>query len=237
MSQINNLRNGHKSNTKFNKIMNYPLEFYKTKVQNDTRILQAEILEDILKKHFNFDKIECIETGCSSGNYDDFGIYLSKLCELNSGKFITVDISEDKINESKKLYLENIGEFDSEFYTMDSVDFLKKYEGSPNLVHLDSWDLDLLNPIPSMLHCWLEFNEIKDKMPSGSICLIDDNYFKNTWVNYHDMINGVITVNNNLSVIGNTLIDKLITTGESTFNNNVTINNNTLLNTLINGVY
>ena len=38
--------------------MKYPLEFYKTKVQNDTRILQAEILEDILKKHFNFDKIE-----------------------------------------------------------------------------------------------------------------------------------------------------------------------------------
>lgn len=173
--------------------MKYPLEFYKTKVQNDTRILQAEILEDILKKHFNFDKIECIETGCSSGNYDDFGIYLSKLCELNSGKFITVDISEDNINKSKKLYSENVGEFDSEFHIMDSVDFLKKYEGSPNLVHLDSWDLDLLNPISSMLHCWLEFNEIKDKMPSGSICLIDDNYFKNTWVNFHEMVDGVMT--------------------------------------------
>jgi len=51
-------------------------------------------------------------------------------------------------------------------------------KASPNLVHLDSWDLDVKNPVPSMLHGWLEFQAIKDKMPSGSICIIDDNFME-----------------------------------------------------------
>ena len=78
-------------------------------------------------------------------------------------------------------------------YVSDSVKFLEEYNGNPNLVHLDSWDLDMTNPVPSMLNGWLEFVAIKDKMPSGSIILVDDNYMKGTWVNWNIMKDGQYT--------------------------------------------
>lgn len=173
--------------------MSNSLEFFKDYIlssSNDTvRIQQAEILDKLLTEEFNFDYIECIETGCASGGYDNFGVYLSKYCKDNNGKFTTVDISENNISKSKKLYNDVIGNNNNEYYINDSISFLKQYNGSPNLVHLDSYDLDIMNPLPSMLHHWLEFEAIQDKMPSGSLLLIDDNYFKGTVIYWHILVN------------------------------------------------
>ena len=174
--------------------MSDSFEFFKNYIltgSNDTvRIQQAEILDKLLTEEFNFDYVECIETGCASGGYDNFGVYLAKYCNDNNGKFSTVDISEDYINRSKVLYHDVIGNNSNEYFVNDSVSFLKSYEGKPNLVHLDSYDLDVLNPLPSMLHHWLEFEAIQDKMPSGSILMIDDNFFKGTVIYWHILMNG-----------------------------------------------
>ncbi len=83
--------------------------------------------------------------------------------------------------------------FNVNHHCLDSVNFLKSYQGSPNLVHLDSWDLDLTNPVPCMLHGWLEFEAIRDKMPPGSIILVDDNYMRGTWVEWNFMRDGNFT--------------------------------------------
>jgi hypothetical protein len=177
--------------------MSDSFEFFKNYIlsnSNDTvRIQQAEILDKLLTEEFNFDYIECIETGCASGGYDNFGVYLAKYCKDNNGKFSTVDISEDYINKSKILYHDVIGENNNEYVVSDSIKFLQSYNGIPNLVHLESYDLDLLNPLPSMLHHWLEFEAIQDKMPSGSLLLIDDNFFKGTFVSWYILNNGVHT--------------------------------------------
>jgi hypothetical protein len=177
--------------------MSDSFEFFKNYIlsnSNDTvRIQQAEILDKLLTEEFNFDYIECIETGCASGGYDNFGVYLAKYCKDNNGKFSTVDISEDYINKSKILYHDVIGENNNEYVVSDSIKFLQSYNGIPNLVHIDSYDLDLLNPLPSMLHHWLEFEAIQDKMPSGSLLLIDDNFFKGTFVSWYILNNGVHT--------------------------------------------
>jgi len=177
--------------------MSDSFEFFKNYIlsnSNDTvRIQQAEILDKLLTEEFNFDYIECIETGCASGGYDNFGVYLAKYCKDNNGKFSTVDISDDYINKSKILYHDVIGENNNQYVVSDSIKFLQSYNGIPNLVHLDSYDLDLLNPLPSMLHHWLEFEAIQDKMPSGSLLLIDDNFFKGTFVSWHLLNNGVHT--------------------------------------------
>jgi hypothetical protein len=177
--------------------MSNSFEFFKNYIltgSNDTvRIQQAEILDKLLTEEFNFDYIECIETGCASGGYDNFGVYLAKYCKDNNGKFSTVDISDDYINKSKILYHDVIGENNNQYVVSDSIKFLQSYNGIPNLVHLDSYDLDLLNPLPSMLHHWLEFEAIQDKMPSGSLLLIDDNFFKGTFVSWYILNNGVHT--------------------------------------------
>ena len=158
------------------------------------RMEQAKTLSLILEKYFNFDKIECIETGASQ-NFSDgcFGLYLCDLVDSTNGVFHSVDINENLIKNSKTLFEKYYPNTNINHYVSDSVTFLKNYDGNPNLVHLDSKDLDLINPIPSMLHGWLEFEAIKDKMPSGSICIIDDNFMKGTWVDWMVYWHGELT--------------------------------------------
>ena len=173
--------------------MSSSLTFFKSRIDNPIRIKQAEILDSILEEHFNFSYVECIETGCSYGGYDDFGTYLGHYTKENHGKLSTADIIPESIEKSKKFYEELFSDLEVDFYAGDSINFLNSFEGNPNLVHLDSWDLEIPNPLSSMLHGWLEFSAIKDKMPSGSICIIDDNYLKGTVV-YWDIFNDGVHV-------------------------------------------
>ena len=170
------------------------LDFYKSITPKRSK--QADSVYEALKEHFKFETVECIETGASQ-NLDDgcFGLYLAKIVQSKGGSYHSVDIYEDIVNKSKLIFEKYIPELKINHYISDSVKFLEDYKGSPNLVHLDSWDLDLTNPIPSMLHGWLEFVAIKDKMVSGSIILVDDNFLKGTWVNWNEMINGQYTSN------------------------------------------
>lgn len=181
------------------------LDFYKS--ITDKRLEQTSTVYSALLSHFNFDKIECIETGASQ-NLDDgcFGIYLAKISESSGGVFSSVDIYEDIVNKSKLIFEKYIPGLKINHYVSDSVKFLEEYTGNPNLVHLDSWDLDITNPVPSMLHGWLEFVAIKDKMSSGSIILVDDNFLKGTWVNWNWIEDGQIinseVIDINYDIIG-----------------------------------
>ena len=170
--------------------MSNSLDFYKQHIDNPIRVKQAETLDSILNEHFKFDYVECIETGCSYGGYDDFGTYLGNFTQERNGKLSTVDIVPESIEKSKSFYKTLFPKLDVTFCSGDSVEFLNLYDGQPNLIHLDSWDLEIPNPVSSMLHGWLEFSAIKDKMPSGSICIIDDNYFNGTTVYWNILNNG-----------------------------------------------
>jgi hypothetical protein len=151
----------------------------------DRRRAQAKSVNECLEKYFDFDYIECIETGASQDKQDGcFGLFLAEVTKNNNGTYSSVDNNLETINKSKEFYNEFVPNFNINHYCEDSVKFLSEYKGKPNLVHLDSWDLNLKNPVPSMLHGWLEFEAIKDKMPIGSICVIDDNFLKNTWINW-----------------------------------------------------
>lgn len=168
------------------------LEFYNN--ITDKRYNQSQDVYKALNDHFYFDKVECIETGASSNLEDGcFGLYLAKIAESTGGLYHSVDIYKDIMDKSVDIFNNYIPGFIINYNISDSIKFLEEYSGSPNLVHLDSFDLDLTNPIPSMLHCWLEFVAIRDKMPSGSIIIIDDNFFKNSWVSWNIMFNNKYT--------------------------------------------
>jgi len=168
------------------------LEFYKKNVTNSAKAIEnAIIVDDILKHNFSFDYVECIETGVSNGLGDDnFGLYLGKFTEYFNGTMYSVDIDGERVDLSNKFIKSLIPNLTYESICKDSIEYLKEYDGRPNLVHLDSFDLDMFNPFPSMLHHWHEFLEIKDKMPIGSILMVDDNFFKNTKVSWHTFWNG-----------------------------------------------
>lgn len=168
------------------------LEFYKKNVTNSAKAIEnAIIVDNILKHNFNFDYVECIETGASNGLGDDnFGIYLGKFTENFNGIMNSVDIESERVDLSNNFIKSLIPNLSYKSTCKDSIEYLKEYDGRPNLVHLDSFDLDMFNPFPSMLHHWHEFLEIKDKMPIGSILMVDDNFFKNTKVSWHTFWNG-----------------------------------------------
>ncbi len=148
-----------------------------------SRTNQIEKLMDAIKNELDFEKIICIETGASQNIGDGcVGLFFAKLCKLTNGEFHSVDIDEDIVSKSKELYLNY--NLEAKHYTQDSVKFLEETSIIPNLIHLDSWDLDLKNPFPSALHGWREFIAIENKMPIGSIIIIDDNFFEGTWIRW-----------------------------------------------------
>lgn len=151
----------------------------------ENRISQAKSVLDAFNSNFNFEKIICIETGCSQ-EWDDglFGLFLGRSVRESGGSFHSVDIVDSYNQKSREIFSKFIPDLDLYSQTIDSVEFLKNTEIVPNLVHLDSMDLDMSNPLPSALHGWEEFISIKDKMPSGSIIIVDDNYLQGTWVDW-----------------------------------------------------
>ncbi len=170
-------------NNYYKEIGENSLIFYNEAIGNSLEDRKNQILcfLQIFSEFFEFPTIECIETGASQHREDGcFGALLAKMCQSSGGIFHSVDTDSEVLKKSVKLYQSIFPDFRINHHLEDSVEFLKRYPGSPNLVHLDSWDLDLKNPVPAMLHGWLEFDAIRDKMPSGSLCLVDDNFLKGT---------------------------------------------------------
>lgn len=136
-------------------------------------------------------RLEVIETGASQNLSDGcFGLLFAHLCSLSNSVMQSVDLDPDITRLSQEMYHKYIPEFQVKNSTNDSIEFLKNYDGSPTLVHLDSWDLDIYNPEPSMLHGFMEFLEIKDKMESGSYIIVDDNFFRGTLIYWNIFVDG-----------------------------------------------
>jgi len=153
---------------------------------------------DILETHFHFDTIHCIETG-GSHNWADgvVGYYFAYLANQTNGQFYSVDIDPNLESEVYNVYQSIDPNLKITHVTDDSLNLLKNSPFIPNLVHLDSWDVNLKDPLPSALHGWREFEAIESQMPVGSIIIIDDNWYKGwwvEWVTHHSPIE-IITIN------------------------------------------
>jgi hypothetical protein len=153
---------------------------------NNTRIEQLTKLTKILNEHFPFDTINCIETGGSQSWLDGMvGYYFAHLSHNTGGKFISVDINPDHEDKVYKAYSDLDPNIEITHITDDSLNLLKNPPYIPNLVHLDSWDVNLKDPLPSALHGWREFEIIESQMPVGSIIIIDDNWYQGSWVEWY----------------------------------------------------
>lgn len=152
---------------------------------NERRIEQLTRLTDVLEKRFPFKKIWALETGGSQSWADGMvGYYFAYLANQTNGKFTSVDLNPELEEKVYNAYANIDPELKITHFTNDSVNFLKHPPYIPNLVHLDSWDVNLKDPLPSALHGWREFEAIESLMPVGSIIIIDDNWYKGGWVEW-----------------------------------------------------
>ena len=110
-----------------------------------------------------------IETGTSAWGTDSTRLWDSYIRKFG-GSFYSVDIRREasqrlKWQLSKKTQL----------IVNDSVDFLANQSNLPaDFYFLDSWDLDLTDPLPSAQHGLNEYLAIEPYLEPGNLILIDD---------------------------------------------------------------
>ena len=95
------------------------------KFRFENRIDQAKSVLDSFNDKFNFEKIVCLETGCSQ-NWDDglFGLFLGRAVKESGGSFYSVDISEEYNKKSGEIFSKFIPGLDYHSETFDSIEYL-----------------------------------------------------------------------------------------------------------------
>ena len=123
-----------------------------------------------------------IETGCQRQK-DDLGAGMStsifaEYIEKFGGKLITVDNNPEHLSRAKE-YITQWPEVECEFVESDSVKFLREYNGSCNLLYLDSYDYPIddneTEERCAQEHNFDEFLAIHKRLTSNTILLLDDN--------------------------------------------------------------
>lgn len=157
------------------------LDFYTSIPEvSDDRKEQAQKVASLIDLN-TLNRIEVIETGASQNLMDGcFGLLFAHLANLGGGSFASVDNDKGICDSSIEIFNRFLPDLDYKASVSDSIKFLERYEGSPTIVHLDSWDLNIFDPEPSMLHGFLEFQAIEGKMESGSYIVVDDNFMRGT---------------------------------------------------------
>lgn len=133
-----------------------------------------------------------IETGSSYAGIKSTNLFDSYVKKYG-GRLYSVDINAQLIQKIR-------GEFSeaTELICDDSVEFLNEfpinYPGvKPNLVYLDSMDIDWLAPEPAEVHGLNEYLAVKPLLQKGSLLLIDDTPSSPYWLDtregwYHDLV-------------------------------------------------
>jgi hypothetical protein len=110
-----------------------------------------------------------VETGTSAWGTDSTRLWDSYVRNFG-GSLVSVDIRKDA---SRRLKWQTSD--CTTFRVCDSVEFLGTRDTKPtDLYFLDSWDLDLNDPLPSAEHGLREFLAIKANLLPGNLLLIDD---------------------------------------------------------------
>jgi hypothetical protein len=125
-----------------------------------------------------------VETGSSAWGLDSsrlFDAYVSSF----GGEFWSVDLRVQPLLELRRKLTPN-----STLVCDDSVRFLERWVSEnpgrkADLVYLDSWDLDVEDPVPAAVHGLREFFAIAQALGGGSLLLIDDTPGSPEWVPAH----------------------------------------------------
>ena len=154
------------------------LKDYKKLIDNHFKFLAKygnmnKKLFEIAIGNFSSQSITFFETGSSANWGANSSLLFDSYVNKFGGKLITVDIREDA-----NRYLNSKFSKKSFSFIENSLDFIKTYDQSffktIDLVYLDSYDLDINNPEPSMNHCLQEFLLLDERIKVGSLIAIDD---------------------------------------------------------------
>jgi len=155
-----------------------------------------------------------IETGAMWSIQGAFTLVFADLIKnYTGGKIITIDISEEHLNRAK----ENTKDFSDviEYILSDSVEYLssltKETMSDIDLLYLDSFDLDALDPLPSEIHHLRELLAVYKHLRQDSIIGVDDNLMPGNWMEWRFPDGQVTRVEATNRIIGKgTLTDRYL---------------------------
>lgn len=131
---------------------------------------------ELFKKLFqnsNPHSLNIFETGSSANWGANSSLLFDAYVKIFGGKFVTVDLR----NTANK-YLNNRFSKFSKSYVDDSINFIKNtnqdFLKRLDVVYLDSYDLDINDPYPSMEHGLKEFLEIDKYISKDCLVAVDD---------------------------------------------------------------
>jgi len=170
-----------------------------TQLLKNSGITRLKYYEYIIEKLVNLNRpITVVETGTMWESLDNnMGAFTYIFGDLiknhTGGKLITIDISEQNINNCKEF----TKEFSKviEYVVSDSVTYLEGLNDEEvqqvDFFYFDSYDLHVPDPIPSQLHHYRELNAVYKRLRDDVYLAVDDNYLPNSWIRWDTYIDGV----------------------------------------------
>jgi hypothetical protein len=173
-----------------------------------TGVSRLNYYRNIIEKLVNLNKpITVVETGTMweplERNQGAFTLIFADLIKNHTGgKIITIDISEEHINnckESTKQFSDVI-----EYIVSDSVTYLESLNNEEvkqiDFIYFDSYDLNIKDAVPSQLHHYRELAAVYKRLNENVYIAVDDNYSPNTWVEWLSVMNGEIILKENIDI-------------------------------------
>ncbi len=102
------------------------------------------------------------DDGCSSFLFDQF-------INAHGGSFTSVDINENNCRHARSKISDK-----SKIICSDSIPFLWSYKEKVDMVYLDSYDIELNNPTPSMIHHMKELACLLKNFKQETLIVVDD---------------------------------------------------------------
>lgn len=155
----------------------------------ESHLSRLKFLEEVIPQLVALNQpLYCVETGAmhteSSQQAGSYTLMLATLIrDWTGGKLWTVDCDAGALEKCRRLTREFAGVI--EYVCADSVSFLAAqplaWVRRLNLVLLDSWDLDVFDPMPSQIHHLRELLAVVENL-RDCVVAVDDNFLPGCWV-------------------------------------------------------
>jgi hypothetical protein len=168
------------------------IEPYRNYLIESDSVNRMNYYDYVLNKLYLLNKpIIVVETGTMwNGLENNQGaftlIFADFIKNYTGGKIITVDISNDHMNNCRE-FTKDFSDV-IEYVVSDSVSYLKSLDDNfvseIDFIFFDSYDLHLLDPLPSQIHHLRELLAVYDRLSDEVLLAVDDNLMPGNWINW-----------------------------------------------------
>ena len=173
MSIANMLRTKyrHCTNQRFTATEGYRNNFYsKLGIRQNTFNTLLKLLENQHKSFYNIIETCTSRSGMENITGDGASTYIfDTFVNYYDGSVTSIDIDSIAVLKVNSTTSEK-----TNVICNDSLKELKNINSEIDCFYIDSYDVDMLNPLPAAEHALKEFQAIEDKLNSKTIIMIDD---------------------------------------------------------------